>query len=94
MTTELTYLALTLILALVQIFLPAGAPRDIVVLNAGVALYAANVAPTMQVGVTQARAALAWARRLSPALTLEEVSQTHGRHAGKCLALLWEPVGP
>ncbi len=42
----------------------------------------------------EARAALAWARRLSPALTLEEVSQTHGRHAGKCLALLWEPVGP
>ena len=36
-----------------------GPARDIVVLNAGAALYAANVAPTMQVGVTQARAALA-----------------------------------
>jgi anthranilate phosphoribosyltransferase len=35
-----------------------GPARDIVVLNAGAALYAANVAPTMQVGVTQARAAL------------------------------------
>ncbi|MEY4267960.1 MAG: hypothetical protein RIS90_2495 [Pseudomonadota bacterium] len=36
-----------------------GPARDIVVLNAGAALYAANVAPTMLVGVTQARAALA-----------------------------------
>jgi anthranilate phosphoribosyltransferase len=36
-----------------------GPARDIVVLNAGAALYAANVAPTLQVGVTQARAALA-----------------------------------
>lgn len=36
-----------------------GPARDIVVLNAGAALYAANVAPTMQDGVTQARAALA-----------------------------------
>jgi anthranilate phosphoribosyltransferase len=32
--------------------------RDIVLLNAGVALYAANVAPTMQDGVALARAAL------------------------------------
>jgi anthranilate phosphoribosyltransferase len=36
-----------------------GPARDIVVLNAGAALYAANVTPTMQAGVTQARAALA-----------------------------------
>ena len=36
-----------------------GPARDIVVLNAGAALYAANVAPTLQAGVTQARAALA-----------------------------------
>ena len=35
-----------------------GPARDIVVLNAGAALYAANVAPTMQAGVVQARAAL------------------------------------
>ena len=33
----------------------AGAPRDIVVLNAGVALYAAGVAPSMQEGIAQAR---------------------------------------
>ncbi|MES3013698.1 MAG: anthranilate phosphoribosyltransferase [Pseudomonadota bacterium] len=36
-----------------------GAARDIVMLNAGVALYAANVAPTMVEGVALAREALA-----------------------------------
>ncbi|MHB8950134.1 MAG: anthranilate phosphoribosyltransferase [Rhodoferax sp.] len=36
----------------------AGAARDIVILNAGVALYAANVAPTMRAGIDQARAAI------------------------------------
>ena len=36
-----------------------GAPRDIAVLNAGVALYAANVAPSMKDGLDQARAAVA-----------------------------------
>jgi anthranilate phosphoribosyltransferase len=36
-----------------------GAPRDIVVLNAGAALYAANVAPTLADGVRRARAAIA-----------------------------------
>ncbi len=36
-----------------------GAARDIVMLNAGVALYAANVAPTMQEGVALARQAIA-----------------------------------
>jgi anthranilate phosphoribosyltransferase len=36
-----------------------GAARDIVMLNAGVALYAANVAPTMAAGVALAREALA-----------------------------------
>ncbi len=36
----------------------AGAPKDIVVLNAGVALYAANVAPTMMDGIQLARAAI------------------------------------
>ena len=35
-----------------------GAARDIVCLNAGVALYAANVAPTMLEGIAQARAAI------------------------------------
>jgi anthranilate phosphoribosyltransferase len=36
----------------------AGAPKDIVVLNAGVALYAANVTDTMQAGVQRARDAI------------------------------------
>jgi anthranilate phosphoribosyltransferase len=35
-----------------------GAPKDIVVLNAGVALYAANVAPSMVEGIQLARAAI------------------------------------
>ena len=35
-----------------------GAPKDIVVLNAGVALYAANVAPSMMEGIQLARAAI------------------------------------
>jgi anthranilate phosphoribosyltransferase len=36
----------------------AGPPRDIAILNAGVALYAANVAPSMKDGVEKARAAV------------------------------------
>ncbi|MES2581761.1 MAG: anthranilate phosphoribosyltransferase [Pseudomonadota bacterium] len=36
----------------------AGAPKDIVVLNAGVALYAANVAPSMAEGIVLARKAI------------------------------------
>jgi anthranilate phosphoribosyltransferase len=35
-----------------------GAPRDIVVLNAGVGLYAANVVPSIQDGIARARAAI------------------------------------
>jgi anthranilate phosphoribosyltransferase len=35
-----------------------GAARDIVVLNAGAALYAANVAPDIRDGIAKARAAL------------------------------------
>jgi anthranilate phosphoribosyltransferase len=35
-----------------------GAARDIVILNAGAALYAANVAPDIKQGIVQARAAL------------------------------------
>ena len=37
----------------------AGAPRDIVALNAGIALYAANVAPTMAAGIALAQHTLA-----------------------------------
>ena len=36
----------------------AGAAKDIVVLNAGVALYAANVANSMQAGIHLAQAAI------------------------------------
>ena len=36
----------------------AGAPREIAILNAGVALYAANVAPTMKDGIALARSAV------------------------------------
>ncbi|MDD5336769.1 MAG: anthranilate phosphoribosyltransferase [Rhodoferax sp.] len=36
----------------------AGAAKDIVILNAGVALYAANVVPTMSAGIDKARAAI------------------------------------
>ena len=43
----------------------AGPARDIVMLNAGVALYAANVAPTMADGVALAREALASGRALA-----------------------------
>jgi len=35
-----------------------GAPRDIVILNAGVALYAANVVDSMAAGVQKARVAI------------------------------------
>jgi anthranilate phosphoribosyltransferase len=36
-----------------------GTPREIVVLNAGVALYAADVAPSIAEGIERARAAIA-----------------------------------
>ena len=42
-----------------------GAARDIVILNAGVALYAANVATTMREGVAMAREALASGKALA-----------------------------
>ncbi|CAN5914268.1 anthranilate phosphoribosyltransferase [soil metagenome] len=42
-----------------------GAARDIVTLNAGVALYAANVAPTMAEGVALAREAVASGRAMA-----------------------------
>lgn len=40
------------------LFGEAGAPRDIVLLNAGATLYAGNVASTLEEGVEQARAAI------------------------------------
>jgi anthranilate phosphoribosyltransferase len=43
----------------------AGPARDIVILNAGVALYAADVAPRMADGVALAREALASGRALA-----------------------------
>jgi anthranilate phosphoribosyltransferase len=42
-----------------------GPARDIVILNAGVALYAANVAPSMLAGVSMARDALATGKALA-----------------------------
>jgi anthranilate phosphoribosyltransferase len=42
-----------------------GPPRDIVILNAGVALYAANVAPDMAEGIAIAREALASGKALA-----------------------------
>ena len=42
-----------------------GPARDIVILNAGVALYAANVAPTMADGIVRAREALASGKALA-----------------------------
>jgi anthranilate phosphoribosyltransferase len=36
----------------------AGAPRDIVILNTGAALYAANVTDTIAAGIEKARAAI------------------------------------
>jgi anthranilate phosphoribosyltransferase len=36
-----------------------GTPREIVVLNAGTALYAADVAPSIKEGIERARAAIA-----------------------------------
>lgn len=42
----------------------------------------------------EASAALAWARQLSPTLTLNEIALTHGRHVGKRMALLWGSSSP
>ena len=43
----------------------AGPARDIVILNAGVALYAADVAPTMLAGVALAREAVSSGKALA-----------------------------
>ena len=54
----------------------AGAPRDIVVLNAGAALYAADVAPTMQAGIVLARQAIESGAARSRLDQLVSLSQT------------------
>jgi anthranilate phosphoribosyltransferase len=53
-----------------------GAARDIVALNAGVALYAANVAATMAEGVERASAAIASGQAKAKMQTLIEFSKT------------------
>ena len=54
----------------------SGAPRDIVIFNAGAALYAANVADTMMHGIEQARAALASGAAKARLQQLVTLSQT------------------
>ena len=57
----------------------AGAARDIVMLNAGVALYAAGVAPTMADGIAKARAALASGAARSKMQQFVEAAQRIGK---------------
>ena len=57
----------------------AGAARDIVILNAGVALYAAGVAPTMAEGIAKARAALASGAARSKMQQFVEAAQRIGK---------------
>ena len=54
-----------------------GAPRDIVALNAGVALYAANVAPTMVAGIALAQQALAQGLAKAKLAQLNEFTARH-----------------
>ena len=54
-----------------------GAPRDIVALNAGVALYAANVAPTMVAGIAMAQQALAQGLAKAKLAQLNEFTARH-----------------
>jgi len=54
-----------------------GAPRDIVALNAGVALYAANVAPTMAGGIALAQQALAQGLAKAKLAQLNEFTARH-----------------
>ena len=56
----------------------AGAPRDIAILNAGVALYAANVAPSMKDGIVKARAAVESGAAKARLDQLVALSQTLG----------------
>jgi anthranilate phosphoribosyltransferase len=57
----------------------AGAPRDIVALNAGVALYAANVAPTMAAGIALAQQALAQGLAKAKLAQLNEFTAQHAK---------------
>ncbi len=54
-----------------------GPARDIVILNAGIALYAANVADSMQAGIARARAALESGAAKSRLARLVEVAAQH-----------------
>ena len=56
----------------------AGPAKDIVALNAGVALYAANVAPTMADGLALARAAIESGAAKAKMLTLVDLSKSLG----------------
>ncbi len=56
----------------------AGPAKDIVALNAGVALYAANVAPTMADGLALARAAIESGAAKAKMLALVDLSQSLG----------------
>jgi anthranilate phosphoribosyltransferase len=60
----------------------AGAPRDIVAFNAGIALYAANVAPTMAAGIASAQQVLA--NGLAKAKLSQWLAFTH-QHAATSL---------
>jgi anthranilate phosphoribosyltransferase len=55
----------------------AGAPRDIVALNAGIALYAANVSPTMASGIALAQQALAQGLAKAKLAQLNEFTAQH-----------------
>ena len=55
-----------------------GAPRDIVVLNAGTALYAANVVPSLQEGIARAQAALVSGAARAKLAALVAFSQSAG----------------
>ena len=57
----------------------AGAARDIVMLNAGVALYAAGVAPTMAEGIAKARSAIASGAARSKMQQFVEAAQRIGK---------------
>jgi len=58
-----------------------GAPRDIVILNAGAALYAANVATSMREGITQAKAAIESGAARERLAQLRVASATYTRPA-------------
>jgi anthranilate phosphoribosyltransferase len=60
----------------------AGAAKDIVVLNAGVALYAANVAPSMAEGIALARVAIESGAAKAKLQALIEVSGRLAQKAG------------